>query len=111
MPMAYPIWAAASPTKTKKVLTIQNKFFRIYPKAHWFMRIRQTHNDTRICVNICVNIWIKTQLENFHAKLEDSDGARHYQLGRKTRNRRLRPRLLKNILITDTEELSSKDEK
>jgi len=71
------------------------------------MRNRQIHNDTGISL---INIWIKTQLKNFHTKLKNSDGARHYQLGKKTKNRRLRPRLPQDILISDTEELSSEDE-
>lgn len=54
---------------------------------------------------------IKSQFKNFHAKLTDSDGARHYNIGRKTINKRLRPRRLpQDILITDTEDSSSEDE-
>jgi hypothetical protein len=104
---ACPVWAAASNTKIKKIQTFQNKFLRICLKAPWYMRNRQIYNDTGISP---INIWIKTQLKNFHTKLKDSDGARHYQLGMKTQNRRLRPRLPQDILISDTEEPSSEDE-
>jgi len=67
------------------------------------MRNHQIHNDTGISL---INIWIKTKLKNFHAKLKDSDGARHYQLGRKTQNKRLQPRLPQDILLTETEDHS-----
>ena len=103
---ACPVWAAASTTKIKKIQALQNKFLRICLKAPWYMRNRQIHNDTGISQ---INIWIKTQFKNFHTKLKDSDGARHYQLGKKTQNRRLRPRLPQDILISDTEEHSSED--
>jgi hypothetical protein len=67
------------------------------------MRNRQIHNDTGIPL---INICNKNQLKIFHAKFKDSDEARHYQLESKTQNRRLRPP--QGILLTDTEELSSK---
>lgn len=52
------------------------------------MRNYQTHKDTGVSL---INIWIKTQLKNFHDKLKELDRARHYQLGRKAQNKRLRP--------------------
>jgi hypothetical protein len=84
---ACPVWAAASPTKIKKL-----QIFEDLPqlKAPWFMRNSQTHNDTGI---LFINKWIMTQFQNFHANLKNSEGARHYNLGKKTQNRRLRPRL------------------
>ncbi|KAF0770549.1 RNA-directed DNA polymerase from mobile element jockey [Aphis craccivora] len=39
------------------------------------MRNRQIHTDTRISL---MNIWIKTQLKNFHVKLKDSNRSSHY---------------------------------
>ena len=71
------------------------------------MRNRQIHNDTGIPL---ISTWIKTQFKNFHAKLKESDGGRHYQLGNKTQNRRLKPRLPQDIPPTDNEEPSSEDE-
>jgi len=103
---ACPVWAAASPTKIKKIQILQNKFLRICLKAPWFMRNSQTHNDTGIPF---INIWIKTQFQNFHTNLKNSDGACHYNLGKKTLNRRLRPRLPQDILLTDSEDSSSED--
>ncbi|KAF0771438.1 Reverse transcriptase domain-containing protein [Aphis craccivora] len=88
--VACPTWAAASPTKIKKIQILQNKFLRICLKAPWFMRDKQIHNDTRIPL---LHDWIKTQLKNFHANLKTSDGARFFNLGTKTKNRRLKPRL------------------
>jgi hypothetical protein len=80
---AHPVWAAASPTKIKKIQILQNKFLRIFLKAPWFMRNRQIHNNTGIPL---ISTWIKTQLKNFHTKLKESDGGRHYQLRSKTQN-------------------------
>jgi len=71
------------------------------------MRNRQIHNDTGIPL---ISTWIKTQFNNFHAKLKESDGGRHYQLGSKTLNRWLKPRLPQDIPSTDNEEPSSEDE-
>lgn len=69
------------------------------------MRNQQIHNDTGIPL---ISIWIKTQFKNFHAKLKESDGG-HYQLGSKTQNTWLKPRLPQDIPPTDTEEPSSED--
>lgn len=98
---ACPVWAAASTTKINKIQILQNKFLRICLKAPWFMRNRQIHNDTGIPL---INTWIKTQFKNFHSKLKFVDSARHYNLGKKTPNRRLRPRLPQDILLTDSED-------
>lgn len=87
---ACPVWAAASPTKIKKLKILQNKFLRICLKTPWFMRNGQIHNDTGIPF---INKWITTQFQNFYDNLKNSDGARHYNLGKKTLNRRLQPRL------------------
>ena len=103
---ACPVWAAASPTKIKKLQILQNKFLRICLKAPWLMRNSQTHNDTGIPF---INKWIMTQFQNFHANLKNSDGARHYNIGKKTQNRRLRSRLPQDILLTDSEDSSPED--
>jgi len=71
------------------------------------MRNRQIHNDTGIPL---ISTWIKTQFKNFHAKLKESDCGRDYQIGSKTQNRRLKPRLLQDIPSTDNEDPSSEDE-
>lgn len=104
---ACPVWAAASATKINKIQILQNKFLRICLKAPWFMRNRQIHNDTGIPL---INTWIKTNFKNFHAKLKYVDSARHYNLGSKTLNRRLRPRLPQDILLTDSEDSPSENE-
>jgi len=62
---ACPVWAAVSPTKIKKIQTLQNKFLRISLKAPWFMRNRQILNDTGIPL---ISTRIKTQFKNFHAR-------------------------------------------
>lgn len=41
-------WAAASPTKIKKLQILQNKFLEICLKVPWIMRNSQIHNDTGI---------------------------------------------------------------
>jgi len=64
------------------------------------MRNRQIHNDTGLSL---INIWIKSNLKTLRSC--------HYQLGRKTQNERLRPRLPQDILLTNTKELSSEDDK
>jgi hypothetical protein len=94
------VWATASSTKINKIQILQNKFLRICIKKPWFTRNRQIHNDTRISL---INTWIKIQFKNL-------DSARHFNLGRKTLNRRLRPRLPQDILLTDTEDSSSENE-
>lgn len=71
------------------------------------MRNRQIHNNTGIPL---ISTWIKTQFKNFNAKLKESDGGRHYQLGSKTQNMRLKPRLPQDIPPTDKEEPSSEYE-
>jgi hypothetical protein len=98
---ACPVWDTASSTKINKIQILQNKFLRICIKAPWFMRNRQIHNDTGIPL---INTWIKTQFKNFHAKLKNLDSAHYFNLGRKTLNRRQRPRLPQDILLTDTED-------
>ena len=85
---ACPTWAAASSTKIKKIQILQNKFLRICLKAPWFMRNKQIHNDTGTPL---LQDWIKIQFKNFHANLKTSDGARFYNLGTKTKNRRPKP--------------------
>lgn len=100
---ACPVWAAASITKINKIRILQNKFLRICIKAPWFMRNHQIHNNMRIPL---INTWIQTQFKNFHTKLKYLDSARHYNIGRKTSNRCLRPRLSQNILLTDIEDSS-----
>jgi len=70
------------------------------------MRNRQIHNDTGIPL---ISTWIKTQFKNFHAKLKESHGGGHYQLGSKTQNRWLKPRLSQDIPLTDNEEPLSED--
>lgn len=94
-------WAAASSTKIKKIQTLQNKFLRICLKAPWFMRNKQIHNDTGTPL---LQDWIKIQFKNFHANLKTSDGARFYNLGTKTKNRRLKPRLPQDVLLSQSSE-------
>lgn len=83
-----PVWADASSTKINKIQISQNKLLRICLKAPWFIRNHQIHKNTGIPL---INLWIKTQFKNVCAKLKNLDSARHYNLGRKTLNRRLRP--------------------
>jgi hypothetical protein len=104
---ADPVWAAAFITKINKIQILQNKFLKICLKALCFMRNRQIHNDTGIPL---INTWSKIQLKNYHVKLKNLDSARHYNIGRKTPDRRLRPRLPQHILLTDIENSSSKNE-
>ncbi|KAL4107225.1 hypothetical protein QTP88_017608 [Uroleucon formosanum] len=98
---ACPTWAAAYPTKIKKIQILQNKFLRICLKAPWFMRNKQIHNDTGIPL---LQDWIKIQYKNFHANLKTSDGARFYNLRTKTKNRRLKPRLPQDVLLSQSSE-------
>lgn len=103
---ACPVWAATSSTKINKIQILQNKFLRICLKASWFMRNRQIQSDTGIPL---IHTWIITQFKNFHAKLKYLDNTRYYNLGRKTLNRRLWPRLPQDIPVTDTDNSSSEN--
>jgi hypothetical protein len=85
---------------------LQNKFLKISLKVPWLIRNHHVHNDTGIPV---INTGIKILFKSFLTKLKESYGARRYQLGSKTRNRRLLRRLHQGILITDTEKLSLGD--
>jgi len=60
----------------------------------------QIHNETRIPL---MNTWIKIQFKNVHAKPKDLGEACNLNLGSKTRNRRLRLKLPKDLFLTDTE--------
>jgi len=67
------------------------------------MKNRKIHNDIGI---LPLRDWIKIQFKNFHAKakLNTSDDTRFYNLGNKTKNRRLKPRLPQNFLLSDSNE-------
>ena len=93
---ACPIWAAASQTKITKMQTLQNKFLRIARKAPWYMRNTQLHNDTGIPY---LNTWIIEQFKKFHSKLNTTEGAIHLKIGKRTKNRRLKPRLPQDVLL------------
>ncbi|VVC38838.1 Hypothetical protein CINCED_3A000701 [Cinara cedri] len=103
---ACPVWASASKTKIKKLQTLQNKFLRIALKAPWFMRNKQLHNDTGIPH---LSTWITQQFKNFHEKLHKVDGARHYIIGKRSTNLRLKPRLPQDILLDPNEDTSTSD--
>ena len=103
---ACPVWAAASKTKIKKLQTLQNKFLWIALKAPWFMRNKQLHNDTGLPH---ISTWITQQFKNFHEKLNKDDGARHYKIGRRSTNLRLKPPLPQDILLEPNENTSTSD--
>lgn len=49
--------------------------------------------------------WIKTQFENFfHTNLNSTDGSGIYNLGSKTKNRRLKTRPPQDLLLSDFSE-------
>ena len=92
-----PIWTTASLTKINKIQILQNKFLRICLKAPWYMRNRQIH-DTGI---LLLQDW-KQSSSKTHGNLNSSDGARFYNLGNKTKNRRPKLCLPQNLLLSDT---------
>lgn len=104
---ACPVWAAVSKTKMKKLQTIQNKFLRIALKSPWFMRNTQLHNDTGIPY---LDKWIQEQFQKFHQQLKSVEGAVHYEIGRRTKNPRLKPRLPQDIFISQEPTSGSESE-
>lgn len=66
------------------------------------MRNKQLHNDIGLPH---LSTWITQQFKNFHEKLQNVEGARHYNIGKRFTNLRLKPRLpqdkikIKNIQI------------
>lgn len=88
----------------QKSINLQNKFLRMCLKAPWFTRNRQIHNDTGIPP---LQEWIKTHFKNFHINLKTSDSnytITQYNLGNKTKNRRLKPRLAQDFLLSNFSE-------
>jgi hypothetical protein len=81
---ACPVWAAASKLKIKNY-KLQNKFLKIALKAPWFMRNKQLHNDTGLPH---LSTWTTQQFKSFHEKLHKVDGARHYNIGKRSTNLR-----------------------
>jgi len=65
------------------------------------MRSKQNHNDTGIPL---LQDWIKIQFKHFHANLKTSDGAPSDNLGTKFKNRRLKPRLPQDVLLSQSSE-------
>jgi hypothetical protein len=104
---ACPVWAAVSKTKMKKLQTIQNKFLRIALKSPWFMRNKQLHNDTGIPY---LDKWIQDQFKKFHQQLKSVEGAVHYEIGRQTKNPRLKPRLPQDIFLSQEPTSGSESE-
>jgi len=91
-----PVWAAASQIKITKLQTMQNKFLRIVLKAPWYMRNTQLHNDTGIPY---LTTWINEQFTKFHSKLNTTEGDIHFKIGKRIKNRRLKPRLPQDVLL------------
>jgi len=102
---ACPLWAAASQTKITKLQKMQNKFLRIALKAPWYMRNTQLHND---CTGIpYLTTWINDQFKRFHSKLNTTEGALHFKIGKRTKNRRLKSRLPQDVLLPPVSSSSS----
>jgi len=98
-----PVWAAALKEKITKLQTFQNKFLRIaLRKAPWFMRNKQLHNDTGLPH---LSTGMTQQFKSFHKV----DGARHYNIGKRSTNLRLKPRLPQDILLDPNEDTSISD--
>uniref|UniRef100_A0A2S2QNC0 Uncharacterized protein n=1 Tax=Sipha flava TaxID=143950 RepID=A0A2S2QNC0_9HEMI len=90
------VWAAVSQTKMKKLQTIQNKFLKIALKSPCVTNSSIFHNDTGIPY---LDRWIQDLLKKFHQQLK-SVGVAHYEIGRRTKNPRLKPRLPQNIFLS-----------
>jgi hypothetical protein len=55
------------------------------------------HNDTVIPY---LDKWIQDQFKKFHQQLKSVEGATHYEIGRRTKNPRLKPRLPQDIFLS-----------
>lgn len=76
--------------------TKQISLKKIALKAPWYMRNTQLHNDTGIAY---LTTWINEQFKKFHSKLNTTEGAVHFKIGKRTKNRRLKPRLPQDVLL------------
>lgn len=59
------------------------------------------HNDTGLPFTS-----IMQQFKYYHEKLHKADEALHYKIGRRCANIRLKPRLLRDILLESKEDIS-----
>jgi len=64
------------------------------------MQNTQLYNDTGIPYMIT---WIIEQFKKFHSKLKTIEGALHFNIGKITNNRRLKPRLPQVVLLEAAE--------
>ncbi|KAF0724866.1 Uncharacterized protein FWK35_00033143 [Aphis craccivora] len=68
------------------------------------MRNTQLYNDTRISY---LTTWINEQFKKFHSRLNTTEGTLHFKIGKKIKNRRLKPRLSQNVLLPPESSSSS----
>lgn len=104
---ACPVWGTASRTSLKKVQALQNKVLRIIANAPWFVRNTQIHQELGIPP---IQEFIKKSAETFFNKLADCPGAVHFQLGKRSQERRLKKRLPQDILLSTDEETTEESE-
>ena len=62
------------------------------------MRDKQLHNDTEIPY---LDKWIQDQYKKFHQQLKSVEGAVHYEIGKRTKKPRLKPRLPQDIFLSE----------
>lgn len=90
------VWGAASCTKRKKLQTFQNKVLRIAVDAPWYIRNSQLHRELQVET---IDDFIKKRYMKFHSQLSAVKGAVAFNIGTPTSSRRLKPRLMQDILI------------
>lgn len=90
------VWGAASATKRKKLQSFQNKVLRIAVDAPWFIRNAQLHRELKLET---IDEFIKKRFKKFHTQLPAVKGAVAYNLGNPTSSRRLKPRLIQDIML------------
>jgi len=61
------------------------------------MRNKQLHNDTEIPY---LDKGIQDQFKKFHQQLKSVEAAANYEIGRRTKNPRLKPRLPQDIFLS-----------
>lgn len=94
---ACPVWGLSiSKSKRNKIQVFQNKILRLATNSAWFVRNKQIHKEFGVD---SIDTFIKKTAEKFLNNIGLVPGAQYFNIGVESANRRLKPRLVQDILI------------